>query len=372
MASLILKQIERGSTSFAGTDTTKTITLTTTLTNTSKTILLFSAKSGSGSPVDFQILGRVLSTTQIQFERTGSPSVAADVEYQVIEFSQGITVQHFNIQMSAATTNTTITGVTLSKAFVITSSKITGSTFGTDDCFSAQITTTTNLALVTDNFSAALWVSVQVVEIDDASVQEKTGSYGTGATADITVTTIDPANTFWFWSARQASGNVVGSDLPSLGYVNTTTLRFTRSGVSADNWTYVAYIVSLSAGVTVQNVTTTIASGGNTVSPTIPNAIVVANTAISLCGLHQRYLYSAGTDDDAGTFSAALSGLTTTAFTATRTDSPAIAANGNCQVMQFTKGGPNHLSAWDGVSFQNINTIDGVPFANWKTIDGVS
>lgn len=372
MASLILKQIERGSTSFAGTDTTKTITLTTTLTNTSKTILLFSAKSGSGSPVDFQILGRVLSTTQIQFERAGAPSVAADVEYQVIEFSQGITVQHFNINPTAATTNTTITSVTLSKAFVITSLKITGTTYGSDDCVAAQITSTTNLALVTDNFTAALWMAVQVVEIDDASVQEKTGSYGTGTTADITVTTIDPANTFWFFSARQTTGGVVGNDLPYLGYVNTTTLRFTRTGAAGVNWTYVAYVVSLSAGVTVQNVTTSIASGGNTISPTIPNSIVVANTAINLNGINQRYLSSTGTDDDAGTFSAALSGLTTTAFTATRTDSPAIAANGVCQVMQFTKGGPNHLSAWDGVSFQNINTIDGVPFANWKTIDGVS
>lgn len=335
MAALILKQIERGQVTWGATDTSKTVTLTTALTDVAKTILLFNARSGSGSPIDYHVLGKVSSTTQIVFERAATPNDSTCiVEYQVIEFVQGITVQHFAFNQATTTVNTAITAVDLAKTFIIMTFRSTGSTLGADDFMMAQLTSTTNLETTAGTTATAQNMAVQVVQIDEASVQTMTGSYGTGATADLTVTTIDPAKTFWFFTAKQSTGNVVGSGIPYLAYVNTTTLRFTRTSASSVDWTYVTYVVSLSAGVTVQNIATTIASGAATGSPTI-TAITVKDTALNINGLYQHFVSCDSSDDDAGGFAITLSGLTTTAFTATRVDSPALVATTNVQVLSF-------------------------------------
>jgi hypothetical protein len=214
--------------------------------------------------------------------------------------------------------------------------RVNGSTFSTDDMLNAEITSSTNLATVTTNFNSAVYCGVQVVTIDDATVQLKSGSYGTGATADLTVTTIDPAKTFWFFSYSASAGFTFDS-LPYLWYVNSTTLRLTRvkssSGVS---FTYRAYVVSLSGGVAVQNVSTVIASGNASVSPTI-TSVTVANTAVLLNGTYQRFASVNSTNDDAGGAMMSITGLTTTAFTANRAESPAVAATINAQVLSWVK-----------------------------------
>lgn len=338
MAKLILKQIERGAVIFPTSGTSATVTLATALTgDTSKAILLFSSMCNSTSPVDFSITGKIISTTQINFVRQSTPGVAATVEYQVIEFTQGISVQHLDITQTANTVNTTITGVNLQKSFVILSNNKSGSTYGADDMVYGDLTTSANLATVAGATSTTYSnVGVQVVTIDDATVQKISTTYGTSATKNITVTTIDPTKTFWFFGLSTA-GTITMDEIPYLEYVNSTTLRFNRVKLSgADDFNILAYVVSLSAGVTVQNVTTTIASSGITVSPTI-TSVVVNNTTLYINGYNQNYASTNLNDDSAGYNNFTLSGLTSTAFTATRAASPAVAATTNVQVLEFVK-----------------------------------
>lgn len=361
MAALLLKKpIERSSVIFATTDTTKTITLATELVSTSKTVLFFTVNSGSNEPINYHVLGRVLSTTQIQFERMATPAVACTVEYQVIEFSQGITVQHFYISQNSGTVNTTISEVDLSKAFPIITMAQTGATFGANDLIMAEITSTVNLATTIGSVSTCP-AAVQVIQIDDAAVQKFNDTYGTGATKDITVTTINSAKTFWFFSVNSA-GTTVNSSFPYLAYVGTTLLRFTRASSSGENFTLRIYVVSLSSGVTVQNISTVIASGNTSISPTI-TSVTVNNTALLLNGIYQRIGSVDDTTDDGGYSLMNLASLTETAFTATRVDTPALATTANVQVLSFVTTdatGSWFLLPWKNEVYNTMQNVNGM------------
>jgi hypothetical protein len=337
MAALILKQIERGSVSFASTDVTKTVTLATPLTtDTSKTMLLFSVKTNTAAPISFLVRGTIVSITQIEFNRASTPAADCDVEYEVIEFKQGIYVQHISgISMVSTTVNTTISSVDTTKSFVITSNMNTGSTWGSDDFVYGDLTTSTNLALVIDSTASADRVDVQVVQIDDAVVQKITDTFGTGDTKDITVTTITEDKTFWFFGVT-SNATTYMKDVPYLSYVNSTTLRFTRANAAGIDFTIKLFVVSLTKGIIVQNIITTIASSDSTVSPTIPTAIEVPNTSLNISGVNQRFATSNTTSDNAAYSSFALSALSATQFTATRAAAASLAATTNVQVLEFS------------------------------------
>lgn len=349
MASLVLKQIEKGVVSFASSDTTKTVTLATTLSDTSKTFLLHTVKINSSTPLNFLISGRITSTTQIQFDRAGPGTVAADVEYEVCEFTSGIYVQHFEVTPTATTTNVTISSIDTSKTFAIGSARNIGSGFGANDLVKYDITSSTNLACIMDTLEANCISTVQVIQIDDATVQKISTTYGTSVTKDITVTTIDPAKTFWTFSLNSYT-SFNNDEWTYLSYVNSTTLRFTKIHSPSDDYPVLVYVVSISSGLSVQNISTVIASGNATVSPSI-TTVTAANTALLLNGTYQTFTSVNNTSDDAGYGSMALSNLTATAFTATRAASPSLAATTNVQVLEFST--TSSSSSWFLLAYKN-------------------
>jgi autotransporter-associated beta strand protein len=336
-ALLLRKPIEVGTVTFATSDTTKTVTLATALTtDTTKTILLFNDRSNSTTSTNYNVLGKVLSTTQIQFERSGTPDTAATVEYQVIEFLQGITVQHLSFAQSSATVDTTITSIDTTKTFPIISAKGVDTGFSRTTCISAEITTATNLQTVIVA-GTAMEVGVQIVQIDVATVQKVTTAMNAGAlAADATVSAITENKTFCFLSMTCSNtGNAGGNHYPAFSYVNTTTFRYTRGYQWEENWNIILYVVSLSAGVTTQNIYSTIAANTTSISPTI-SAVNVSNTALTINGLYQRMVGNDGSvTSDGGFICMTLSGLTNTAFTATRGTNNATASFNNVQVLEF-------------------------------------
>lgn len=368
MAALILKQIERGSVSFGSTALTVTGVLSTTLTDTSKTVLLFSMNCGSADAVNYNVLGRVGSTTQIFFEREATPNTAVTIEYQVLEFTQGIYVQHMYFTQTAATTDTAISTIDTSKTFPILTMTQDGATFGANDVASADITSTTNLRTFMGSYLSCQ-IAVQVIQIDDATVQRVAGSYGTTDVCDVAVSSITENKTFWVFSISQ-TGSFAFTGVPYLYYFNSTTLRFIRAGsTGAANHSYIVYAVSLSTGVTVQNVTATIAGSSTTASPTIPSPITVAKSALLITGLMQRHGMIDASDDDSGGNHFLLTNLTTTGFSATRVDSPLVSTTTNVQVLEFVTSSSlafpkiNVGGAWRNVTAMNIN-IGGA----WRTV----
>lgn len=347
MASLQLKKdVERNSVVFATTDITKTIDLATPLTDVSKSVLLFSVSLDSSSPVNFMVLGRILSTTQIQFERASTPGVACTVSWEVAEYSQGIYVQHFYFQQATDTVNTTISSVDMTKTFALITQKNTGTNLGADDIFQANITSATNLATIGGSTGASCYLAVQVIQIDDATVQKISTTLGTSATKDVGISSITEDKTFWFFGLSGVGGSTYGmQDMPYLSYVNSSTLRYIRPNDGVANFGALAYVVSLSSGVTVQNIFTSIASSSNVVSASIPSSVVVANTVLNNNAVYQKFATSPTAGDEAGYSSFLLSGLTTNQFVARRAASPAVSASTNVQVMTFTTSAPTISSA---------------------------
>lgn len=357
MAALTLyKDTYNGSTDMTGTQTTQTVTIDT-LQSTSKAILLFSVKCATGNANDYDVLGRIISTTQIQFERMATPAADCTITYWVIEFASGINVQHLYISQTTATVNTTITAVTLSKAFPILSMAQTGGTFGANDIGTAEITTTTNLATYMGSVSTCP-IAVQVVEIDDATVDKYTGSYGTTDVCDVTVTSMTENKTFWLFTLS-ATGSFAFTGVPYLYRYAATTLRFLRYGTSgAYDFGYVLYVVAMSQNITVQNVTATIASGASSTTPAI-TSVTTGNSALLDNSLHQRMSLSNTTDDNSANNHVTLSFVTSTSIGVSRSGTPAIAATTNVQVLEFVKA---TTGSWfllanknEMVGFQNIN-----------------
>jgi hypothetical protein len=198
----------------------------------------------------------------------------------------------------------------------------------------AEITSTTNLQTVTPDEDPSQYSAVQIVEIDDASVQLISGTYGTGATKDITVTTISESKTFWFFTAT-TPGVLTFDSLPYLSYVDSTTLRFTRAIAAAGlDLTLKTYVVSVPNRVSVQNVLTVIASGTGSISKTF-GISPIEKIALLINGLYQRFGSINAADDDAGGNMMVLINVAASSFDAYRTNSPALNATANVQVIVF-------------------------------------
>lgn len=357
MAALILKNIEKGSASMGSGDTTLTITLANTLSSTSKTILQFSARISTNSALTMLINGRIISTTQIQFTRSGSPSADADIEYEVSEFTQGITVQHIEVQQTGNTTNTTITSVNTAKAFPLAYYRNSGGTLGTDDFLTCEITTSTNLQTVANGYQVDSYSGVQIIEIDDATVQKVSTTFGTGTTKDITVSSITESATFWFFS-MSINVNYNAEQWCYLTYVNSTTLRFNRTMNPGTDHPLIAYVVSVSSGVTVQNISTTISAGNVTATPSL-TSVNFNNMVLSLCGPYGRFTSVAVANAVGGQGTVTVGALTATGFTATRNVSTN-ATNTNVQAIEFTKGAVSWFLLGNKNELVHLHNINGM------------
>ena len=102
-----------------------------------------------------------------------------------------------------------------------------GGTYGSDDGYTAAITSSTNLQFVCN--TSGFDVYWQVVEYADCSVQQVASTLtGTSSTGTIS-TAVDLTKTMLF-TTHSISGNVNADDLPRTELTNSTTLTHTRVG----------------------------------------------------------------------------------------------------------------------------------------------
>jgi hypothetical protein len=96
--------------------------------DTTKSFLIFQVRANP-APIRqgaFLILGRISSSTTVTFERNSNEVSAVDVQWYVVEFSQGVVVERGITNQTAATVNQAITsvpGVALAQMFVLTSKR---------------------------------------------------------------------------------------------------------------------------------------------------------------------------------------------------------------------------------------------------------
>lgn len=240
----------------------------------SNSFMVFTMSLNNTSPDNLLVAGEIASTTSLNFERDGSTGTVT-IKWQVFEFSSGVTVQH-GTSGNVGNTAVSISAVDLTKSFVIATGRNNGSQFGSDDGFSANLTSTTNLQLVCTG-SGHTEVFWQVVQYDDAIVKKVTGSVTAGNTSG--TSTISPAvsdlSKTMVISNHTISGNVNADDLARTELTNATTVTYTRLGNSSQ-LDFVTYVIEFTDETTVTRGNQAFAS-----TITSQNASITASTMTS-------------------------------------------------------------------------------------------
>src|SRR5579883_2435937 len=147
----IVRSFQSGTATLATNATTVTATISSV--TTTQAILFFSTSTNSTAVSNFGITGTITNATTLTFARGGT-GTAATIQWYVVEFSSGVTVQRGSttIATGANTTNVAITAVNLANSFpIISTSQNTtaGNSLTSSGEVNASLTSTTQLRLST-------------------------------------------------------------------------------------------------------------------------------------------------------------------------------------------------------------------------------
>lgn len=329
-----LRQIETGTATIANTASSGTVTLGTTLLDTSKSLLIYQVRLNGNRPADANIRGELTNTTTLTFNRDETAGVI-NIRWYVIEWTAGVTVQRGTLigNGSANTYNVTITAVTLAKSFIISSIASLASSFGADDFARLELTSTTNLQLVWSGGqapSSSVKVDWQVIEYDDCAVQR-----GLVTLADLSTSVTDAISAVdlsksWLVFSYHVENNLKADDFMVRGrFTSTTELTFDRdaSGLDLDiSWE----VVEFTDGTVVQSPAFAFASGDGSEDAAI-SAVVTARSFASAGAIGHRGGKTDETDDNPGSGSVTLEFTTTTNLQAVRD----VSASFTCDVEAF-------------------------------------
>ena len=151
VAPVVLDNVQSGATTISHFTSSTSVTIA--AVDMSKSFLTFSVRENSASAANMWVTGELVNPTTVTFQREGN-SGAVSIEWSVVEFSSGVSVQRGASVMSAATTNVPIASTDLSKSFVIVSHRAPGTSLGANDFITATLTSATNLQLTMNAFYA--------------------------------------------------------------------------------------------------------------------------------------------------------------------------------------------------------------------------
>lgn len=293
-------------------DLTQSATLGTTVTQ-GNSILLATARGGGNAVGQYNVRVTLSSDgTTVTATRPTSGS-AITIEYQVIEASE-FTVQHFENTISAVGAhNQTITSVDTDYTFPIcTGLSTSGSSRGSDDFVSVEITSATNAQLFI-NSASTVTVAFQIIEMSSAEIASVQAVSTTLAavTNDVTITSVDTAKSLIFATSNlTGTGTVANRQMPILSLTSSTNLRLQSANNSLPAMTVFAYVVEFVNLTVTSTLTTGIA--GTTTTEVLGAAPTYGGAVIN--GLMLKFATANDLDDDSleGMFTASLSGTTWT------------------------------------------------------------
>ncbi len=294
LESVVLDDIQKGTATIANGSSSTTATIN--AVDPTKTFLTFTVGGGAPSPSSMTITGELTNATTLTFARVGTTGPLT-IEWSVVEFASGVSVQRGSTTLGATTTDVPISSVALSRSFVLMNSRVSGSTFGSSDFPRAQLTSPTNLRLSVESSSSNV-VKWQVIQYNDANVQRGTASFASGdSSKTATVSTVDTTQAWLVYSNTTAAGsaNNIGQKLVRGLITNATTLTFDRS--STGQTLDVAWeLVEFTDATSVQHASAAFASADTTQNVTI--TAVDPSRAIAVGGTTLYGGRSAYTSDD--------------------------------------------------------------------------
>lgn len=285
-----IKTVQSGTASFTASDTTITATITAIV--TAKSFLMFSL-SGTNSTeyVDNIVRGTITNTTTLTFKRQYA-RLTVQVEWFLIEFSSGVTTQQIYQSDVQTTSNVTITSINTSKSFSLCSHLIYSVVLRDSEIVSNYIQSATNLRLERTACGDQIDTDCQVIEYDNATVQQVSKALASGDTSNTsTITAVTLAQTFTLFSYKATSSAASGE--PRNYWIseltNTTTITYTRN-TSSQAHTTRDYVISISDSIAVQRGKKSFTSTDTSLTQTI-SAVILAKSSIH-CLNHEGIVQS--------------------------------------------------------------------------------
>jgi hypothetical protein len=326
-ACLFRPTVQSGTTTNAVNGTT---TVTITAVDPARSFLLFSTRHNSNRPVGSQIGGRLASSTSVQFIRVTdqAPPNTITIQWSVITYPCGISVQRGVTPLTATTIDVPITPVaSIADAFVTYSKTPTASdvTWDENDPATVRLIAPGTVRIAVDAAVGDHNVYWQVVEFTDPTkihVQRGTRSlgFGTGSTTATLPTAVDPTRTFVLVSTRSPGGSV-SEVMVRARLTNSTTITFDRLDTGGSITEIAWEAIELLDGSTVRSGSAAFGSGTTTLNATIAAVDTARSTAFS--GVQNGSGQNAGrhsynSDDITGVGSATLALSSATQVTLTR------------------------------------------------------
>jgi len=274
---------------------------------------------------------------------TSSSARPANVaQWYVVEFTSGVAVQRGLATIPQNQPNPAPfilnvalpTAVDLTKSFVLINERMATGSEDRDErrAIRARLSAANNLELSrTEEGTADILVSWQVIEIEDATVQAGlTTIAATTFSNTAAIAAVDLTRTFVVFTRRTASDTAGREERYQVRgeLTNATTLTFTRAGNNGSAVEIAWFAVTLNDGTTVQRGTTTLAGGAGVTTANAPlaTAIVINRSfpIISVSGSTDGSDSNARLDDTSltGTFTS----TTNLQFQRVTTTAPATAA----------------------------------------------
>jgi hypothetical protein len=177
------------------------------------------------------------------------------VDWWAAEFTSGsdLTAQRGTVTINSYPEDVTITNVgDTTKAFIVTSSSDAGTLLTSGQCFSKQLTSTTNLRFNLGGTGQSVAAAWQVISTTgEFAVQEITKIVsGTEMSSTGAITSIDTGKSFVVSGGYPDVCTIPALTIPVVSISNATTLLYTRYGTGAGSsaWNTISHVVSLTAG----------------------------------------------------------------------------------------------------------------------------
>ena len=260
LSAAVVKGVQHGTAVSSGNGT---VTVGISAVDPGKSFLVFSSRSSSNRPPGSMLIGRLNATgTAVEFVRNTNETSTIDIQWSVVEFLSGVSVQRGEVTQGSTTLNVPITPVaSTSQAFVLWS-KVPGAghyIWSLDDPILGELTSTSNLQFRVNEASSGHVIAWQVVEFTNAAdihVQKgSTSLLGATASVDIALPTpVDVSKAFVLAGFRTAgSGSDVGERMIRAQIIDSNTLRIDRSRTGDSLTEIVWQVVELKDGSSVQH-----------------------------------------------------------------------------------------------------------------------
>ena len=280
---------------------------------------------------------------------------AINIQWYVVTFGSGVTVQRGETTQSLTSKNVAITAVgALTRAFVLWSKTAVNTDLGwdADDPVIGELTTTTNLQFRSTTANAGHIIAWQVVEFTNAADinVQKGNTTLTGATLTTNVTlgtAVNLAKTFVLVGAQTTNGTGpdIGAKLVRARLVNSTTLTIDRAAGTTSDVTQVTYqVVELKDNSRVWSGNANFAAGVSQTTGLMGNPLVNLQRAVAFIstqnGGGQNGGSSAYIGDDIVGVSAVTASITAQDTVTLTRDNTVAAADAAWFVVQFDGGSP--------------------------------